>query len=273
MSAFRKFEKRLRDLVEGSLDDIFQAKFAPQRMASMLLDVLQEHVQVAPDGRKLAPDRYYLFLHPNRARRLLEESPDIIEYLQSVLHEFAAGRTLSFLDTPEILLVEDPSTPERSLHIEVDVSNQAMDETQEMVFHDENRSTAPPMGAFIILDGRRHVSLQTAVVQIGRRQTNDLVIDDPQASRIHAQLRVMDNRFVLFDLGSTHGTWVNNRKVRQHILQTGDVIRIGATQLVYGEDPSDSGDVTPTYNPSTANPTNQLGPRKRTKRPSGGQGP
>ncbi len=58
-----------------------------------------------------------------------------------------------------------------------------------------------------------------------------------------------DGRFVLFDLGSTGGTQVNGRKVKQHILRPGDVIIIAESRLVYGEDSGGPPDTATAYTP------------------------
>src|SRR4030065_271660 len=59
-----------------------------------------------------------------------------------------------------------------------------------------------PGGAFLILDNGQHFPLDRPVINIGRRIDNQIVLEDQHVSRTHAQLRVRDGRFVLFDLGS-----------------------------------------------------------------------
>ncbi len=54
-------------------------------------------------------------------------------------------------------------------------------------------------------------------------------------SRRHAQLRWRFGRFVLYDLGSRAGTWVNDQPVDEFVLRAGDVIRIADTTFIYGE--------------------------------------
>jgi predicted component of type VI protein secretion system len=111
------------------------------------------------------------------------------------------------------------------------------------------RSGALPDGAFLIVDGRGHYALNRPVINIGRRLDNQLILDNPHVSRTHAQLRIRDGRFVLFDLGSTTGTKVNGRAVKQHVLRQGDVISIAEIRLVYGEDPTGPPDSTEAYTP------------------------
>jgi pSer/pThr/pTyr-binding forkhead associated (FHA) protein len=62
------------------------------------------------------------------------------------------------------------------------------------------------------------------------------VIDDPRVSRAHAQLRTVKGRFVLFDLESTGGTFVNGKRASQTVLYPGDVISLAGATLIFGQD-------------------------------------
>jgi pSer/pThr/pTyr-binding forkhead associated (FHA) protein len=65
---------------------------------------------------------------------------------------------------------------------------------------------------------------------------NQLVIDDPRVSRSHAQLRAIKGRYILFDLNSTGGTFVNGQRTNQSILYPGDVISLSGVPLIFGQD-------------------------------------
>jgi predicted component of type VI protein secretion system len=63
---------------------------------------------------------------------------------------------------------------------------------------------------------------------IGRDLSNDIVINDPEISRRHARLYTQGNTFVLEDLGSTNGTFVNGQRLMgPNVLRPGDVITFG----------------------------------------------
>jgi len=70
-------------------------------------------------------------------------------------------------------------------------------------------------------------------VHIGRSEACELVLDDDYVSNMHAQLSHGDNgTWVLSDLGSTNGTFVNQKKItRPTPVGVGDIIRIGEVQM------------------------------------------
>lgn len=68
---------------------------------------------------------------------------------------------------------------------------------------------------------------------IGRRQTNHIVIDDPAVSGHHAKIDCLGERFVLIDLQSKNGSFVNEQLINSHWLKHGDVISLGGHSLVF----------------------------------------
>ena len=64
-------------------------------------------------------------------------------------------------------------------------------------------------------------------------------LDDNEVSRRHAEIRRIEGRFVVGDLKSSNGTFVNNRKVERAELSSGDQIQIGRTVMVYSKDHDD----------------------------------
>ena len=101
---------------------------------------------------------------------------------------------------------------------------------------EENAADAIPEHCYLIISGVKVFPLGSAVVTIGRRLDNALVIDDPRVSRNHAQLRSEAGRYVIYDLSSTGGTFVNGKRITQCVLYPGDVISLAGVPLIYGQD-------------------------------------
>jgi pSer/pThr/pTyr-binding forkhead associated (FHA) protein len=91
----------------------------------------------------------------------------------------------------------------------------------------------------------KEIPLGQGAVSIGRLPTNSVPIDNPAVSGQHARVFVESGQFVLEDLNSRNGTFVNDKAVNKHILQEGDQIAIGKHTLVFygvgtGEAPADT---------------------------------
>ncbi len=98
------------------------------------------------------------------------------------------------------------------------------------------RESAPPTEAqarFRYLDemGKQHwASMIPPKFTIGRSSSNDLVLTQMSISRAHAEVVVQDGEYLLKDLGSKHGTYVNGNRVDQVKLNNGDHINLGGLQ-------------------------------------------
>ena len=70
--------------------------------------------------------------------------------------------------------------------------------------------------------------LDQPVISIGRDYSNDIVINDVEVSRKHARLTVQNGGYILEDMGSTNGTFVNGQRLLgPHLLRPGEIIAFG----------------------------------------------
>ena len=132
--------------------------------------------------------------------------------------------------------------------------------------------------ALLIVSSSKVYSFEKQVIKIGRLEDNDLIIDDPRVSRNHAELRYHEGHYVIVDLGSTGGTFVNGVKIERQILDKGDVITLSGIHLVFGQDEfpqaeSTSKYVSPDTKPQANLHTRNLSPDTvRLKKPDEGRG-
>lgn len=70
------------------------------------------------------------------------------------------------------------------------------------------------------------------VITIGRDPACEVILNDINISRKHARIEPLGRFYVVRDLKSTNGTWVNQNPVKMHLLKDGDVVRIGSCRLV-----------------------------------------
>lgn len=88
----------------------------------------------------------------------------------------------------------------------------------------------------LILQDGKTIPLNRSVINLGRKSTNHIVINDLRISRVHAQIRRVKNDYILFDVGSTGGTYVNSNRIEQHTLRPGDVISLAGYSMIFASD-------------------------------------
>ena len=90
-----------------------------------------------------------------------------------------------------------------------------------------------PPAAILILhpSGQRsRVPLEPIPFLIGRHADNTLVLRDNRASRSHARIIGENGNYVIEDLNSRHGTWVNGERIARHTLRNSDLIEFGVRE-------------------------------------------
>jgi len=71
-------------------------------------------------------------------------------------------------------------------------------------------------------------------INVGRARDNQIVLDDPTISRHHAWIKAEGESFLVFDVGSANGTFVNDEQVEEpRQLENGDVVRFGDAEFVF----------------------------------------
>jgi pSer/pThr/pTyr-binding forkhead associated (FHA) protein len=85
--------------------------------------------------------------------------------------------------------------------------------------------------ALLLVDGKRLV-VGPAGVTIGRSRQCDVVLDDPNVSRQHAEIRPRGGSWVLSDLGSTNGSSLNGRRIDgPEVVKAGDEVEVGTSKI------------------------------------------
>jgi hypothetical protein len=139
----------------------------------------------------------------------------------------AAKPTVEAPIPPPLPLPEPEVAPEP----EPEVSPEPEVESATVQFSADEAAAARAAELALVVDGRR-VPLDAGTLVLGRSSACDLVLDDANASRRHAELRRRGDAVTIVDLDSTNGTAVNGKRVREQALSPGDTITIGTTTLV-----------------------------------------
>jgi len=242
----------LTGLLRDGLEDPLRSLSGTPPIGHLLADQLTAEVRQAqrphPDGRVYAPDQVTLSLHPIDVRTLLSSNPSVQDDLARVFHTALTRSGYSLGRYPHVTLSSDPTLRIGEIRVIVWHSRDPLSYDPSKPAPEEDPGVRP-LGAFLIVDGKRHFPLDKMLVTLGRKLDSHLVLADPHVSRRHAEIRLQSGRFVLRDLNSTAGTRVNGQLVHEHSLTPGDVISIAGLSLIYGEDPGGPPDTTPPYAP------------------------
>ncbi len=85
--------------------------------------------------------------------------------------------------------------------------------------------------------------IRVPVVNVGRAEYNDVVVPDPSVSSAHAKVQLREGIWILVDLGSTNGTFVDGEQVSDEApLAPGAMIRFGEVSAVFEPTKDDSAD-------------------------------
>jgi pSer/pThr/pTyr-binding forkhead associated (FHA) protein len=166
----------------------------------------------------------------------------LIDELTRSLREAGRESGLSFCAAPVVRVAMDPGLGPKEIRVIAQNSLEDISQTSDVATENNEKESAIPDNAFLIVDGTQVFPLGQRVINIGRRSDNQLAIDDGRISRLHAQLRAIRGHYVIFDLDSKGGTWVNGQRVRQRTLLPGDVISLAGVPLVFGQDDPDPGE-------------------------------
>ncbi|HZS90122.1 MAG TPA: FHA domain-containing protein [Chloroflexota bacterium] len=83
------------------------------------------------------------------------------------------------------------------------------------------------------LEGERTYTLCGALTTLGRGNSNDIILPDPMVSRRHCRIYWTGDRYVIEDLDSSNGTYLNNERIRIAFLSSGDTLQLGDQVLEF----------------------------------------
>ena len=232
-----QLEAKLQKLVEDQLVGILPGLKLEDRVIQHLATALKENIVQQKDDNPLAPNVFTLIVATDTSPMWKEQQT--IDTLKNIIMSAGKDVGLRFVGQPIITITTDDTFSSEEVRVVASHKLEPVGETQGVLnttSGDSDEAMGIPENAFLIIEGVKVHPLNETVVNIGRRLENQLVIDDPRVSRNHAQLRAIKGRFVLFDLNSTGGTFVNGQRTSQTVLYPGDVISLAGVALIFGQD-------------------------------------
>ncbi|MCP3988386.1 MAG: DUF3662 domain-containing protein [Actinomycetia bacterium] len=212
----RNFEDRLERLVEGMFARAFRSGLQPVELGRRLVKEMDSSRTLDVRGRTLAPNRFVIRVSSEDQQRFAQVQQSLTTELQATVREHAETENLTFLGRVSVELQEDPSLKVGLFGIHPT--------------YDESVPVDEPNAWLEGPDGYQHF-IQGGVSTIGRLSDSDIVINDQNVSRRHAELHSVGDNYELVDLGSTNGSKINGQRVGRQALADGDQVTFGAITL------------------------------------------
>jgi len=249
MSVFRSLESKIAGLVEGTFSRAFRSEVRPVEIARKLAREMEEH-QSHSVSRVYVPNEYAVYLSPEDRERFEGFERELRDELAGYLLEHARRERFALMSKPSIEFRTDerlrlgefgiqarlvePSEDPAAAPSQGDAGHtmiySAAERLQEPL---EQRAKARDARALLVMHGKRLV-VGASGATLGRSRSCDVVLDDANVSRQHAEVRPRGGGWFVADLGSTNGVSVNGTRIEQaHALRPGDRIELGTTVLTF----------------------------------------
>ena len=207
----QKFEGRLERMVDGTFSKAFRGELHPVEIGRRVTREMDLKRRLGVHGL-IAPNAFVVHLSASDFDRFEAFLDALVRELEEAAREHARTEEYVFVGPVTVSVVEDPRQRRGRFAVVSDV---------------HEGPSGLPAGSVVTAD----VVLGPEPITIGRLPESTIVVNDPNASRRHAEIRRSGNDAVVVDLNSTNGTRVNGATIRERVLNDGDQIVIGTSVL------------------------------------------
>lgn len=210
----------------------------PVEIGKRLVRSMESDQSVGVDGVEV-PNVYDVHLSPDDFEYFRPQRRSLTEKLEAHVARTARQRRFVLASRPRVYLAEDRTLDPGDVRVDahkqdVDLSP-APDPQHTAVLPRVDGDlpfAAAPAPPSLKYEGRTFAVLHSPT-KVGRLPDNDIVFNDPRVSRHHAQLLEQNGRWVVRDTGSTNGTAVNGKVIREAPLRPGDAISLGGLEVTW----------------------------------------
>jgi FHA domain-containing protein len=249
MSVLRSLESKIAGLVEGTFSRAFRSEVRPVEIARKLAREMEDHRSMSV-SRTYVPNEYRVFLSPRDRARFADYEGALASELSGYLLEHARRERLSLLSRPVIEFETDERLGLGEFGIQTrvvappgqeDVAPAPAESGRTMVYSTagrvaeplQERARAHEETALLLVEGSR-VVVGPGGATLGRSRGCDVVLNDHNVSRQHAEIRPRGGSWVYTDLGSTNGSSINGHPVQgPEVLKPGDEVSLGGYTITF----------------------------------------
>ncbi|MEY4410231.1 MAG: hypothetical protein RLZ99_704 [Actinomycetota bacterium] len=212
MSFLDKVEKRIETSIGSVFARLSKAELQPVEITQAIRSTMDQAAAAVDRDRVLVPHLYKVLVAPTDFPRV---TPGIRSAVQLEVAKYAAKQGYRLASNLELQVAPDQQVPRGQVKVGYAVVNQSV-------------SWAPAL----IVGGKR-ISLKTGVTTVGRDESADIAIDDRGLSRIHFEIAWNGEVAAIRDRQSTNGTFVDDARISEVVLHSGNVIKAGRSEFEF----------------------------------------
>ncbi|MBP2653054.1 MAG: domain containing protein [Firmicutes bacterium] len=245
-----KFVRKVEDLFEKYIDGFFSSRFAgglqPVEIAKRLSREMDSDKTVGI-AKVYVPNQFSVFLSGEDYEKLNPYGQSIRDEIAAYVAEEAKRKGYTIVGKPIVDIFMNEMVKRGSFRVESRYTEPIPEEqspaisadTQvfEKVLQPERKQQFKRnTGLLTVIEGQDmelSFDLGGERVNIGRRESNELPLNDMNTSRLHAYITYEEGSHTLYDAKSLNGTYVNNCRITRKVLKSGDKIKLGNTVILY----------------------------------------
>lgn len=251
MSLLARFEEVAESLFTGLFKKNSNARLQPVELAKELVRIMLKNKQVSI-SQVYVPNVYRVFLHSRDWGSFASFGDAFLVELSKYLYAEGTKNGFTFLSKPSIELHSDDTVKPREMFIEVDFDDSIeviWDDEEEEEYKDHKDQTQEDLTDLLNLpsssrrityilevilgpDAGKTFPLEGDAYHIGRHSQCEIVVGDPEVSRRHLRIKREGKDWIIHDLGSTNGTFLNGQPITRERVSLGDRIKMGQTVFI-----------------------------------------
>jgi len=201
--------------VEGTVGRLFSGGVRPIEISRKIGHAMADSRSVGVKGQPVVANHFAVLLSDADLERFADIHDTLVRDLSDAARETARDEGWTFMGPVSVEIVKSSNLRSGIVRIEARM-----------------KEADGSIGVLHLPNGQQMV-LGEYLVTMGRLPECTVSFDDPNISRVHAEIRPDGGGFIVSDAGSTNGTSVNGVQISNHRLIDGDRISIGATEVEF----------------------------------------
>ncbi|MBP2650035.1 MAG: domain containing protein [Firmicutes bacterium] len=242
-----RFVRTVEDLFEKYVDGFFNARFAgglqPVEIAKKLSREMENDKTVGI-AKVYVPNQFCVFLNNEDYEKFNPYGQAIRDEIAGFVAQEATRKGYTIVGKPIVDIFVDEAVKRGKFRVESRYTEPIPEEEPQASSNTQVFSkVAMPVRPSIDIEGRLTVvdgldnglSLDFGIerINIGRRESNEMPLNDMNTSRLHTYVTYEEGAHTIYDAKSLNGTYVNNCRITRKVLKSGDRIKLGNTVILY----------------------------------------